>query len=78
MVVFGMLVYCGSKFVLEGMFEVLGKEVVQFGIYVTVIEFGSFWMDWVGCFMTRVEYFIEDYDELFGPIRAARRKVSGN
>ncbi|GAB2943578.1 oxidoreductase [Nonomuraea fastidiosa] len=78
MAVPGMSAYCGSKFALEGILEALGKEVAQFGIHVTAIEPGSFRTDWAGRSMTRAEHSIADYDELFLPIRAARRKASGN
>jgi NAD(P)-dependent dehydrogenase (short-subunit alcohol dehydrogenase family) len=78
MAVPGMSAYCGSKFALEGMLEALGKEVAQFGVHVTAIEPGSFRTDWAGRSMTRAEHSIEDYDELFVPIRAARQKASGN
>ncbi|MEW1861083.1 oxidoreductase [Streptomyces sp. NBC_00669] len=78
MAVPGMSAYCGSKFALEGILEALGKEVAQFGIHVTAIEPGSFRTDWAGRSMTRVARSIEDYDELFAPIRAARQKASGN
>lgn len=78
MAVPGMSAYCGSKFALEGVLEALGKEVVQFGVHVTAIEPGSFRTDWAGRSMTRVDHTIEDYDELFIPIRAARQKASGN
>ncbi|OPC81103.1 short-chain dehydrogenase/reductase [Embleya scabrispora] len=78
MAVPGMSAYCGSKFALEGVLEALGKEVAQFGIHVTAIEPGSFRTDWAGRSMTRAERTVDDYDELFEPIRAARRKASGN
>ncbi|MFF7158454.1 oxidoreductase [Streptomyces sp. NPDC008139] len=78
MAVPGMSAYCGSKFALEGILEALGKEVAQFGIHVTAIEPGSFRTDWAGRSMTRAEQSIDDYDELFTPIREARRKASGN
>jgi NAD(P)-dependent dehydrogenase (short-subunit alcohol dehydrogenase family) len=78
MAVPGMSAYCGSKFALEGMLEALGKEVAQFGIHVTAIEPGSFRTDWAGRSMTRAARSIEDYDELFAPIREARQKASGN
>ena len=74
----GMSAYCGSKFALEGVLEALGKEVAQFGVHVTAIEPGSFRTDWAGRSMTRVDHTIDDYDELFVPIRAARQKASGN
>lgn len=78
MAVPGMSAYCGSKFALEGVLEALGKEVSQFGIHVTAIEPGSFRTDWAGRSMTRAERSIEDYDELFEPIRQAREQASGN
>lgn len=78
MAVPGMSAYCGSKFALEGILEALGKEVAQFGIQVTAIEPGSFRTDWAGRSMTRAARTIDDYDELFDPIREARRKASGN
>ncbi|MVO90321.1 SDR family NAD(P)-dependent oxidoreductase [Streptomyces sp. p1417] len=78
MAVPGMSAYCGSKFALEGILEALGKEVAQFGIHVTAIEPGSFRTDWAGRSMTRAEHSIDDYDELFTPIREARRRASGN
>lgn len=78
MAVPGMSAYCGSKFALEGILEALGKEVAQFGIHVTAIEPGSFRTDWAGRSMTRAPQNIDDYDELFTPIRQARLKASGN
>lgn len=74
----GMSAYCGSKFAVEGILEALGKEVAQFGIHVTAIEPGSFRTDWAGRSMTRAARSIDDYDELFTPIRAARQRASGN
>ncbi|TDD81959.1 oxidoreductase [Saccharopolyspora karakumensis] len=78
MAVPGMSAYCGSKFALEGILEAMGKEVAQFGIHVTAIEPGSFRTDWAGRSMTRAAQSIDDYDELFTPIREARQKASGN
>ncbi|WP_431981718.1 oxidoreductase [Streptomyces qinglanensis] len=78
MAVPGMSAYCGSKFALEGVLEALGKEVAQFGIHVTAIEPGSFRTDWAGRSMTRAAHTLDDYDELFTPIREARQKASGN
>ncbi|MET7990730.1 oxidoreductase [Amycolatopsis sp. NPDC005232] len=77
MAVPGMSAYCGSKFALEGVLEALHKEVAQFGIHVTAIAPGSFRTDWAGRSMTRTSQSIDDYDELFTPIRAARQKASG-
>jgi NAD(P)-dependent dehydrogenase (short-subunit alcohol dehydrogenase family) len=73
----GIAYYCGSKFALEGISEVLGKEVKPFGIAVTAVAPGSFRTDWAGRSMTRTPRSIADYDALFDPIRHAREKKSG-
>lgn len=73
----GIAYYCGSKFALEGISEVVGKEVGQFGIHVTAVEPGSFRTDWAGRSMARTPRSIQDYDGLFDPIRAARVEKSG-
>src|ERR1700742_4789332 len=78
MAVPGMSAYCASKFALEGLLEAIGKEVAGFGIHVTAIEPGSFRTDWAGRSMTRAQRSVPDYDQLFGPIREARLKASGN
>ncbi|HFT6992665.1 TPA: oxidoreductase [Stenotrophomonas maltophilia] len=73
----GIAWYCGSKFALEGISEVLGKEVAAFGIHVTAVAPGSFRTDWAGRSMARAPRSIEDYDALFDPIRSAREAKSG-
>jgi NAD(P)-dependent dehydrogenase (short-subunit alcohol dehydrogenase family) len=73
----GVSAYCGSKYALEGILESLGKEVAVFGIHVTAVEPGSFRTDWAGRSMTRAPRTIADYDDLFEPIRDARREASG-
>ncbi|MDY7090470.1 MAG: oxidoreductase [Actinomycetota bacterium] len=73
----GVSAYCGSKYALEGILESLAQEVGPFGIHVTAIEPGSFRTDWAGRSMARVERTIDDYDELFDPIRETRRRNSG-
>ncbi|MFI5931410.1 oxidoreductase [Actinoplanes sp. NPDC051494] len=73
----GVSAYCGSKYALEGILESLGKEVAAFGIHVTAVEPGSFRTDWAGRSMTRAPRSIADYDDLFDPIREARREASG-
>jgi NAD(P)-dependent dehydrogenase (short-subunit alcohol dehydrogenase family) len=73
----GIAYYCGSKFALEGISEVLGKEVKPFGIAVTAVAPGSFRTDWAGRSMTRTPRSIADYDALFDPIRHAREEKSG-
>jgi len=73
----GIAYYCGSKFALEGISEVLGKEVRAFGIAVTAVAPGSFRTDWAGRSMVRSPRSIPEYDALFEPIRARRRQNSG-
>jgi NAD(P)-dependent dehydrogenase (short-subunit alcohol dehydrogenase family) len=73
----GIAYYCGSKFALEGISEVLGKEVQAFGIAVTAVAPGSFRTDWAGRSMVRSPRSIPDYDALFEPIRARRQQNSG-
>lgn len=73
----GIAWYCGSKFALEGISEVLAKEVAGFGIHVTAVAPGSFRTDWAGRSMVRSPRAIEDYDALFDPIRSAREAKSG-
>jgi len=73
----GIAYYCGSKFALEGISEVLAKEVEGFGIKVTALAPGSFRTDWAGRSMIRTERSIAEYDALFDPIRAAREAKSG-
>ncbi|MFE4874485.1 oxidoreductase [Streptomyces sp. NPDC056682] len=74
----GVSAYCGSKYALEGILEAVGKEVRGFGIHVTAVEPGSFRTDWAGRSMVRAPRSVPDYDDLFGPIRAARQTASGN
>jgi NAD(P)-dependent dehydrogenase (short-subunit alcohol dehydrogenase family) len=73
----GIAYYCGSKFALEGISEVLGKELQPFGVHVTAVAPGSFRTDWAGRSMQRSSRSIPDYDALFDPIRQARREKSG-
>lgn len=73
----GIAYYCGSKFALEGISEVVGKEVKPFGIAVTAVAPGSFRTDWAGRSMARTPRSIPDYDALFDPIRKAREEKSG-
>ena len=73
----GIAYYCGSKFALEGISEVLAKEVAALGIKVTAVAPGSFRTDWAGRSMVRAERSIDDYDALFNPIRDARVAKSG-
>jgi NAD(P)-dependent dehydrogenase (short-subunit alcohol dehydrogenase family) len=51
--------------------------VAGFGIHVMSVEPGGFRTDWAGRSMTRVERTVDDYDELFNPIRENRLSYSG-
>ena len=73
----GIAYYCGSKFALEGISEVLGKELKPFGVHVTAVAPGSFRTDWAGRSMQRSPRSIADYDTMFDPIREARQARSG-
>ncbi|MDM0086425.1 MULTISPECIES: oxidoreductase [unclassified Variovorax] len=73
----GIAYYCGSKFALEGISEVLAQEVKGFGVKVTAVAPGSFRTDWAGRSMVRAERSIADYDALMNPVRAARQAKSG-
>jgi len=69
--------YCGSKFALQGISEVMRSEMAPFGVHVTTLCPGSFRTDWAGRSMVRTKRSIADYDSLFDPIREARQAVSG-
>ncbi|MDX8535146.1 oxidoreductase [Mesorhizobium sp. VK25A] len=73
----GIAYYCGSKFALQGISEVMRSEMAPFGVRVTAVCPGSFRTDWAGRSMVRTERSIEDYDALFDPIREARQAKSG-
>ncbi|MDK4711623.1 oxidoreductase [Rhizobium sp. CNPSo 4039] len=73
----GIAYYCGSKFALQGISEVMRAEMAPFGVRVTALCPGSFRTDWAGRSMIRTERSIADYDALFDPIRQARQSKSG-
>jgi NAD(P)-dependent dehydrogenase (short-subunit alcohol dehydrogenase family) len=73
----GIAYYCGSKFALQGISEVMRSEMAPFGVHVTTLCPGSFRTDWAGRSMVRTERSIADYDSLFDPVREARQAVSG-
>ncbi|WP_025828364.1 oxidoreductase [Acetobacter okinawensis] len=73
----GLASYCGSKFALQGISEVMRAELAPFGVHVTALCPGSFRTDWAGRSMVRTERSITDYDTLFDPIRAARHEKNG-
>lgn len=74
----GIAYYCGSKFALQGISEVMRAEMAPFGVHVTALCPGSFRTDWAGRSMVRTDRKIADYDALFDPIREARRQKDGN
>lgn len=74
----GIAYYCGSKFALEGISDTLSKELATFNIHVTAVAPGSFRTDWAGRSMQRSPRGIADYDELFDPVRQARKNKSGH
>ena len=73
----GIAYYCGSKFALQGISEVMRAEMAPFGVHVTTLCPGSFRTDWAGRSMIRTQRSIADYDALFDPIREARQEKSG-
>jgi NAD(P)-dependent dehydrogenase (short-subunit alcohol dehydrogenase family) len=73
----GIAYYCGSKFALQGISDVMRAEMAPFGVHVTALCPGSFRTDWAGRSMVRTERSISDYDALFDPIREARQAKSG-
>jgi NAD(P)-dependent dehydrogenase (short-subunit alcohol dehydrogenase family) len=73
----GIAYYTASKFALEGISDVLAKEVAPFGVKVTAVAPGSFRTEWAGRSMVRSPRSIEDYDALFNPVRKARADKSG-
>ncbi|GBR71612.1 short chain dehydrogenase [Gluconobacter kanchanaburiensis NBRC 103587] len=73
----GISYYCGSKFALQGISNVMRAEMAPVGVHVTALCPGSFRTDWAGRSMVRTERAIEDYDALFDPIRAARHAKDG-
>ncbi|GLK85755.1 oxidoreductase [Ancylobacter defluvii] len=73
----GIAYYCGSKFALQGISEVMRAEMAPFGVHVTALCPGSFRTDWAGRSMIRTERSIADYDAQFDPIRQARQARSG-
>lgn len=74
----GIAFYCGSKFALQGISEVMRSEMAPFGVHVTTLCPGSFRTDWAGRSMVRTDRSIADYDPLFDPIRQSRQEKSGN
>lgn len=73
----GIAYYCGSKFALQGISEVMRSEMAPFGVHVTTLCPGSFRTDWAGRSMVRTDRSIADYDALFDPIRQGRQEKSG-
>jgi short-subunit dehydrogenase len=73
----GIAYYCGSKFALQAISEVMRAEMAPFGVHVTAVCPGSFRTDWAGRSMVPSPRGIADYDGLFDPIHQARQQKSG-
>jgi len=73
----GIAYYTASKFALEGISDVLAKELAPFGVKVIAVAPGSLRTDWAGRSMVRSPRSTEDYDPLFNPVRKAREDKSG-
>jgi NAD(P)-dependent dehydrogenase (short-subunit alcohol dehydrogenase family) len=56
----------------------LAKEVGPLGVRVTVVAPGSFRTDWAGRSMVRTPLEIAAYEDVFGPLRAARLEADGH
>jgi NAD(P)-dependent dehydrogenase (short-subunit alcohol dehydrogenase family) len=61
----GLGFYNGSRYALQGIMDTLGQEVAGLGIDVTVVDPGTFRVDWAGPPMVRAPRSIPDYDVLF-------------
>ena len=63
-------IYCGTKLAVEGFSEALRAELLPLGIYVTVIEPGTFRTDFLdGSSLGRAKQVIDDYKETSGVAR---------
>jgi NAD(P)-dependent dehydrogenase (short-subunit alcohol dehydrogenase family) len=62
---------------LEGVSEVLAREVAPFNVKVTALAPGSFRTDWARRSLIPSPRRIVDYDALFDPVRQARAEKSG-
>src|SRR6202012_4172521 len=63
----GLGAYQSAKWAVEGLSEVLKKEVESFGIRVTIVEPGGFRTDWAGSSMT-VDTPRDVYQQSIGPL----------
>jgi len=57
----GIGAYCGSKFALEGMADVLGGEMAPFGVDVMIVEPGAFRTDFSGRSIRAVDTSVDAY-----------------
>jgi NAD(P)-dependent dehydrogenase (short-subunit alcohol dehydrogenase family) len=69
--------YCAAKFAVEGLSEVLAKEVGPLGIKVTLVEPSAFRTDWAGRSANEARIEIGDYQATAGAVRRELREMSG-
>ena len=75
----GIAYYCGSKFALQGISEVMRAEMAPFGVHVTALCPGSFRTDWAGRSMVRSDRTVADYDDFsIRSGKAARKRAASS
>ena len=73
----GLGAYQSAKWAVEGLSEVLAKEVAPFGVRVTIVEPGGFRTDWAGSSM-RVDALREEYKGTVGAISRSPHVMRGD
>jgi NAD(P)-dependent dehydrogenase (short-subunit alcohol dehydrogenase family) len=71
-------VYCGAKFAVEGLSEVLAAEVGPLGIKVTIVEPGPYRTDFLGRSIAWTKNVIPDYDATSGDYRRYVKTAHGH
>ncbi|MGE3328441.1 MAG: oxidoreductase [Acidimicrobiia bacterium] len=73
----GMALYNASKYALEGMSEGFRAEVKHLGIWVTIVEPGSFRTEWAGPSIKAAAASLPDYAKSSGRLRNFMPKLTG-
>ncbi len=73
----GLGIYNASKFALEGFSQALQKEMMHFGVHVTLVEPGPFRTEWGGSSSIRTQSVIPDYSQTAGARIRAIQAYSG-